>query len=455
MVIGVSGGPDSLYLLDVLHHQGYPLVVAHLDHQLRPESAEEAEAVRQAAEVRGLPFRLRRCNVADYAAGQGISLEEAARTQRYQFLFQEARTCGACAVAVGHTADDQVETVLMHLLRGAGLDGLCGMPCWSLPNPWSAEIPLVRPLLGVWREEILVYLAERGLHPNLDASNLDRRFYRNRLRHDLLPYLETFNPGVKAHLWQTAEALARDDELLQSLAEPAWQETLIQCGDGYLTFAGPLLHRQPEALRRRWLRRAVQALRANLRDLDYAAMQRGLAVLDNPQQRGSVDLVAGLRLFWEGDQLWLASWEADLPGQDWPQLPPGVQLSLPVPGGLTLPGGWQLTAERLELTPERLAEALSNPDPYQTWLDTSNLPLPLTVRARQPGDRLQPLGMNGQSVKIADLMVNQKLPRRARLRWPLVCTAETIVWVPGLRASHSYRLLPTSPITCHLQINRS
>ena len=148
VLVGVSGGPDSLCMLDILRRLDYRLVVAHLDHSLRADSAQEAEQLRHLVEGYSLPFVLERGDVPAYAARHSLSIEEAAREVRYRFLFDQAARCQAPAVAVGHTANDQVETVLMHLLRGSGLAGLRGMSYRSLPNPWSQSIPLVRPLLG-------------------------------------------------------------------------------------------------------------------------------------------------------------------------------------------------------------------------------------------------------------------------------------------------------------------
>ena len=215
LLVGVSGGPDSLCLLDVLRRLDYRLVVAHLDHGLRPESADEALAVQRLAESLGAACVVERQDVSAFAEMHGISLEEAARSVRYRFLFEQARLYEAQAVAVGHTADDQVETVLMHLLRGAGLSGLRGMAYRSLPNTWSQDIPLVRPLLGTWREEVLAYCHANALQPHLDSSNLDIRFYRNRLRHDLIPYLKNYNPRVHEVLWRTARVLSDDYAVLE------------------------------------------------------------------------------------------------------------------------------------------------------------------------------------------------------------------------------------------------
>src|SRR4030067_3134889 len=165
VLIGVSGGPDSLCLLDVLTQLGYPLVVAHFNHQLRPEAQLEAEQVRRFAESHGLSFVMGERDGRSFAREQRLSLEEAARVARYRFLFEQTEESGAQAVAVAPTADDQVETVLMHLLRGSGLAGLKGMSPRATPNSWSQTIPPVRPLLGVGRSEGLAYCEERGLKP--------------------------------------------------------------------------------------------------------------------------------------------------------------------------------------------------------------------------------------------------------------------------------------------------
>lgn len=179
VIVAVSGGPDSLCLLDILHKFSSLLMVAHFNHGLRPESESDARAVRREAEKRSLTFILGEDDVATFAADNRLSIEEAARIRRYRFLFAQAEKYDTQAVAVGHTADDQIETMLMHLLRGSGLSGLKGMPARSSPNAWSAGIPLLRPLISIWREEVLAYCREYDLKPVIDRSNMDTTIYRN------------------------------------------------------------------------------------------------------------------------------------------------------------------------------------------------------------------------------------------------------------------------------------
>ena len=429
-------------------------MVAHMHHGLRAEAEEEADRVRRLAGALEIPFELGREDVLAFSASHRLSLEEAARIVRYRFLFEQAERYGAQAVAVGHNADDQVETVLMHLLRGAGLEGLKGMAYRSLPHTWSDSIPLVRPLLGVWREQVLAYTVEHGLLPAMDPSNLDTRFYRNRLRHELIPYLESYNPNVRQAIWRSADVLREDYRVLESMVDTVWQAGLRSQGHGFVAFDLESLQAQPPGTQRHILRRAIACLRPGLRDIDFEDLEQARGFMTSPSRSGQRDLVSGLRIFVEQEQVWLAAWEADLPVNDWPQLPESAELSLGIPGALDLPGGWRLTAQ---FVPDALVwreQALANADPFQAWIDSNSLQPPLQVRSRRPGDRLQPLGLKGHSMKLSDFMINVKLPHRARDGWPLVVSEGQIVWVPGFRLAHSCRVTDQTQSTVHMQLSR-
>ena len=455
IVAAISGGPDSLCLMDILDRLGYPIVVAHLDHSLRPESVEEAESVGKLAAKMEAPFVLGKENVLQYAEENQLSLEEAAREMRYRFLFDTAEQHQAQAVAVGHHADDQVETILMHLLRGAGLAGLRGMSFRSLPNPWNEQIPLVRPLLGTWREEIMSYITERGLEPAMDASNLDTRFYRNRLRHELIPHLEGYNPGVRQRLWQMADVLQEDDNLIQGMVDQAQKNCVLDEGTAYFAFDLGALRKQSSGIQRRVLRRAIQKLRPGMRNLDYRAITDAQAFIQNPSLSGEIDLLANLRMLQEGNKLWLADWEATLPGENWPQISEGVEGKLNIPGDFNITGGWKMSADLIDVAEGSLEQIQNNPNPYQAWLDLDALELPLIIRSRRAGERFQPLGMGGKSMKISDYMLNKKLPRRARDGWPLVVSAEMIIWVPGYQVGEAYRVHQKTNRVVRLDLHQS
>jgi tRNA(Ile)-lysidine synthase len=340
----------------------------------------------------------------------------------------------------------------MHLLRGAGLAGLQGMPYRALPNAWSGEIPLVRPLLACWREQVESYLQERALQPVFDPSNLDTRYYRNRLRHELIPYLENYNPKVRQLLWRTAATLGDDYRLIESLVDEAWAACLVESGAGYLGFNAQALRGLPQSIQNHLYRRAIYHLREELRDVDYHAIRRVHRFLVDPPATMHVDLLAGLELVLEGELLWLHAGDVPLPDAEWPQIQRGKIYYLPVPGLLSLGNQWVLRAEPWVDVGEVPGQAAGNQDPYRAWINGGRLVTPLVVRSRLPGDRIQPLGMGGHSLKVADLMVNEKLPRRLRDCWPLVISAGEVVWLPGIRTVETCRVTDQSSNIVHLHL---
>src|SRR5688572_30367025 len=223
VVAGVSGGPDSLCLMSVLRKAGYPVIVAHFNHKLRPDSDTDANIIERTAARLNLRSVIESRDVRAYAEEEKLSIEEAARIMRYRFLMKQAHRSNAQAVAVGHTADDQVETVLMHFIRGAGLTGLKGMNYRTIIHMFDPQIPVVRPLLDMWREETIVYCAANGLRPRHDPSNASLDFFRNRLRHLLIPTLESYNPRFREVLWRTSRSLAGDYEVLSQVLDDVWK----------------------------------------------------------------------------------------------------------------------------------------------------------------------------------------------------------------------------------------
>ena len=453
VLVGVSGGPDSLCLLDLMHQLGYPLFVAHLNHSLRPEADAESQAVSEAAHARGLPFIMEKADIAVIADSQASSIEETARKVRYRFLFEQARLHHAQAVAVAHTADDQIETVLMHILRGAGLSGLRGMSYRMIPNPWSNDIPLVRPLLGVYREEIITYCSEHNLHPTYDRSNLDTTYFRNRIRQNLIPLLKTYNPGIKSHLWRMAQTLAGDEQVLEALTREAWKDCCIETGMSGVALTVENVLAQPLGIQRRLVRKAISILRPGLRDIDLAAVEKARFFMQGQPQGSRWDLTKGLCLLREGNKVWIVNWESHLPVREFPQLDKEA-FQLEIPGRLDLPNGWHFQAEQVQHIHEAIDQARCNTDPFHAWLDLGDSQLPLVIRSLLPGDRFKPLGMDGHSVKLSDFFVNLKLSRRMRRLWPLVCLENEIVWIPGYRLGHSHRLTSSSSRVVFLKLYR-
>ncbi len=454
VVTGVSGGPDSLCLLDILWRLGYQIIVAHLNHGLRSKADEEAHQVHQQATSRNLPFVQKKVDIYSYARSNRLSVEEAARMVRYRFLFDLARENRAQAVAVGHTADDQVETVLMHFLRGSGLAGLSGMGYYSLPNSWDNEIPLVRPLLGSWRDEIMEYLHERGIQPEIDESNRDRRYFRNRLRHDLIPELEQYNPQIKHRLFHMAEVLRGDHAIVQQNADHVWAECCIELGTGYVGLSLDGLSRQPVGMQRQLLRKGMTTLVPDLRDIEFKVIERGVERITHPAQ-GKTELMAGLYILVESGLFWLAAQDAVLPTVDWPQLIIGKEDYLDLPGECDLGGGWMIRAEQLLASAELITQVEMNTDPTRAWLDADKIIFPVRVRSRQAGDRLKPFGLDGHSIKLSDFMTNLKIPSKARDSWPILVSGEDIIWVAGYRIGECVRLSSTTRRVAYLRLLRT
>lgn len=443
LVVGVSGGPDSLALLHYLHGLHYPLLVASFNHRLRPEAGADVAFVQAAAAELGLPFVTDSADVAAHAAAAGLSMEEAARELRYRFLFRAARQAGAQAVAVGHTADDQAETILMHFLRGTGFSGLKGMPPRLILPVFDAEIPLVRPLLGWTRADTEAYCREHNLNPRIDATNTDTTYFRNRLRYELLPELEKYNPQIRQALAKTALALQGDYELLNELVEAAWLKTVHATGSGFVEFERKALESISPALRRNLFRKAAFTLKPGLRDVDFDALERAATLKQ-------VDLAGGLKTIVEGEKLYLTDDESALP-TDQPQI--SEQLS---PFGdfavnseqLALEDGWVLTCELVTHYSSLITLLQGQADHFTAYFDadltegspSTGLRTRLRVRPVRAGDRFEQLGMRHQTVKLSDLFVNLKIPKRMRKKWMLVCVEDEIAWVVGLRMGEKFKV---------------
>ncbi len=448
ILVGVSGGPDSLCLLDILCKSGYSVIVAHFNHELRPEADLEEAAVSKLASSLGHIFERDSADVRAYAEGQKLSVEEAARFLRYSFLFKTARRYIAQAVAVGHTADDQVETVLMHFLRGAGLAGLKGMEYRTILPVFDPEIPLVRPLLSLWRNDTESYCRKHKLRPHYDASNADQSYLRNRLRQSLIPDLEKYNPHFKESLQRMALALQGDYSVLQDTLDNLWNEVVFSKGDGWIAFDAAALARLRLGLLRNIIRHAAVSLRPFDRDFSFEAVERAVVFIKAPTRK-KVEVENGLHLFSESGRIYLAASEADLPSSQWPQVDQTLHL---LSHELKFADGWILTREEY---PQTTKPPSLTTDNWAVWLDADRAGDTLIVRPPLPGDRFQPLGMQSGSMKLSDLFVNQKLPRRARRHWPVICAGEQIVWVPGLHLAHPFRVTEDTRRIFHLVLKKT
>ena len=453
ILVGVSGGPDSLCLMEALRQAGYHIIVAHFNHKLRETADAEATAVEQTCARLMIPSVVESTEVGLYARANSLSVEEAARQLRYRFLFAQVHRFNAQAVAVGHTANDQVETVLMHLIRGTGLAGLKGMSYCTILPTFDPVIPIVRPLLDTWREETVAYCAAHSLRPHYDPSNDSLDFLRNRLRNILIPTLETYNPKFREAVWRTVQSLHADYDILKDILNENWNKSLILQTDEYVMLDLLQLSQYSSGLQRHIIRRAVESLLPG-QETVFSVLERASSFIADPM-RVRIDLTGGLLLFREGDALYVAKPSAELPFDRWPQMPAQKDfVSVSVPGQLNLSGGWKFSAEIWRLPALAWEQSSRNNDPFQAWLDAEGLPEPLELRVRREGDTFEPLGMKGHLQKLSDFFTNEKLATRARARWPLLCAAERIVWVPGFRPAESFKLKQSSRKVVYFSIIR-
>ncbi len=286
VLVAVSGGADSVCLLHVLvalqERLGIRVRAAHLNHRLRgAESNGDARYVLRLARRLEVPLTAGSRDVRAYQAERRLSLEDAARQVRYGFLAEVAGKVGAACVAVGHTADDQVETILMHLVRGAGPAGLVGMkPLSAWTSPGLAGLTVVRPLLAVGRQETHSYCREHRLRPRADSSNLSSSPLRNRIRQELMPLLLSYNPRVGEALVRTAETLEADLSFLEECVTGAWME-VVRGEDGEIVLDRDRVLALHPAVQRHLLRRAVREVLGDLEDIEWKhieQMRRGLSL---------------------------------------------------------------------------------------------------------------------------------------------------------------------------------
>ncbi|MEO6457875.1 MAG: hypoxanthine phosphoribosyltransferase [Chloroflexia bacterium] len=457
LIVGVSGGADSLALLHILlavrtEKARKTLHVGHLNHGFRgSDSAGDAEYVAAICREWGVSCTVRSFDVLSYAARNKLSLEDAARRARYACLGALASEMNA-TVVVAHTADDQAETVLMNILRGTGISGLGGMR-WLAGLPASGNDPelsvfgmqpsgqapnLYRPLLGTWREEIEEYCRRHSLRPRPDKTNLDTAYFRNRVRHELMPLLSrNYNSAAKLHLWQLAELAATEDSAMEMLVDRIWPDLVSEPPtSGRLSIRTDILVNEPEAVKRRVARRALREVAGTLEGFEQGHIETVCNLLSPAVQRGasadlpngiSVELNGNIMCFWNRDQS--KSSIASIDHSMWPLMEPGEISATTQAAEIKMAEGWNFLVRVGDPDPTTILK-----DNLTTQFDLSTFGDPSwgIIRTRKPGDRIAPFGLSG-SKSLQDLFVDAKIPREVRDRIPLLAFGDSsdILWVPG------------------------
>lgn len=432
VVAGVSGGPDSVCLLDCLHRLAgnfrLSVIVAHFDHGLRPaEDSFETAFVRHVAEALGLPFAT---NYTLPEIRPGASREEQARLARYRFLEEVKHRYGATRIAVGHTKDDQAETVLMRLLRGSGTAGLAAIP------PMRGET-VIRPLINVTRKEVLDYLNSRGLDAVQDSSNTGNLYLRNRIRHELMPLLTGYQPRLVERLARTAEILRKDDDCLASIAA-SWIETHGTEEEDSCWIPVCRWRKLHPALRIRVLRRLIDR-ESSLRRISERHLTAISRLAEGEKPQGRINLPGALLAERSYNRLHITRHTKG-------QVP--FRHELKGPGKFSFPEtGWEVRIEECTLP------AIFSGNPFDAWFDMNLLSFPLVLRCMKPGDRFVPLGMTG-SRKVKDFFIDLKVPAEKRASTPLLASGEHILWVCGFRQDNRFKVNDTTKRILRVSLSR-
>jgi len=429
VLVAVSGGIDSLALLYLLEQfskeLGYELFVAHLNHLARgKESDEDARFVEKEADKLSLPFFIEEVDVAKKKSHLKASFQESARILRYRFLEKILLSIKGNKIAVGHTADDQVETILMNLFRGAGLKGLAGIP--------EKRGDVIRPLLGCTRSELEQFLNDRNLPYRTDSSNNEKKYLRNKIRHDVIPFLKTFDTAIFGNLLGLAEIVREEDDWMSGKTCELYSQ-LVTAPNGGLCFNISEFQKQPLAMKRRLVREALHQLKGDLRAITALHVRQVLDLFAHARVGSRLKLPGDVRVFCDYDTM-----NFSLSEELEDSLPLGMgggTIKLKVPGVTSL-AGVQLHARLME-PPVVFPESI---DETQAYLDFEKTGEFIGARFFQPGDLFVPLGMRGHK-KLKSYFIDRKIPREKRPFIPILTNAEDdIIWIYGERISDRFRI---------------
>ncbi len=435
VLAGVSGGADSVCLLRILaalrEEMRLTVTVCHVEHGIRgADSLADMAFVQELCGRLGISCICRRVDAGKKAAAEGLSLEEAARLLRYEALEEAADTAGADAIALAHHMEDNAETILFHLVRGSGIQGLTGIP--------AVRGRIIRPLLEVSRGEIEAYLKAAGQDWRQDETNTDLYYARNRIREKVLPELAEVNAGAARHLTDTAKRLQTVWDYLEESAEEALRETAAAGDEGWFVDTARFRGLHP-ALQERVIHRLLEDAGGSRKDL--GAVHIGIVkdlLLGDPGR--AADLPYGLRAIAEQGRLRLyRKGQTDFSGKTeeaTDELMPDLPLWIGGEGNWQLPGGARLTCRILEFDGDLAKIPVKT---YTKWFDYDKIKNRLCVRSRRPGDYLTVNEAGGQK-KLKNWMIDEKIPSGERGRILLLADESHILWVIGRRISASYKV---------------
>lgn len=426
VIVGVSGGPDSVVLLHVLvalrERMKLFLHVAHLNHRLRGSQADkDAEFVKFLAGRFNLPFTVKAVDVAAFSKRKKLTLEEAARHKRYDFLWNLSRRIKARKIALGHNADDEVETIMMWLLRGAGRGGLTGIPP-TRKIKQTDDIDIIRPLIEIPRKEIENYLKKLKIPYRVDKSNLNPLFMRNKIRLKLLPLIRNqYSPNFDSLLLQTARILRDEKKILDKEIDKTLKRLMVKISHGKISIDLNKFLRYNVALERQVIRRIVWLVSCGKISFDYRKIADIIKFARKSEVGKKLLLTASLVVKKSYGLLEFVL------GKELKKSEKSFYSTLKVPGTTNIPHLNLIVDTSVFKKPRKFRYSKSK---YIAHLDLEQIKLPITIRNRRKGDRINPLGIKGNK-KIKDFFIDCKIPREQRDSIPLVTSGKKILWVTG------------------------
>lgn len=428
VLVGVSAGPDSVCLLNVIkelrEEYNLSLHIAHLHHGFRgSEADEDVRFVKAIGDSLGIPLNIEYADIPAYIKRARLSKQAGAREVRYQFFYRVAEEIGADKIALGHTADDQIETFLMRVIKGSGPRGLSGIP--------PVRDKVIRPLIEVYREEIKDYLSKRDIRYRIDSSNLSPVYMRNKIRLELIPYLsKEYNPNIIDTLMRNLKILRDEDIFLDEYVERKYPDLLISESKGHVRFDMGKLASIARPIRRRVLRRGVESIIGEgVVVLSFKHVEDSLSLLDS-ERGGEIHLPCGIIVRKDRGTfgIYLKTRLTPIPAYAY---------NVAVPGDTVVPEAG-ITISTTILEGLFSGEKEEGHDRYKAYFDMAKFSLPLVVRNRRPGDLFCPRGMGGKKKKVKEYFIDRKILREERERIPVLTSPEGILWIIGYRADERF-----------------
>lgn len=432
LILGVSGGTDSLALLHIVIQLRAELDInihiATLNHGIRGQDSEaDVQFVKRIAEQWNISYTMGYVNVPQLAENEKIGIEDAARQARYQFLADVAHEKKTNYVAVAHHANDQAETILMHVIRGSGLKGLRGMG-FSAPMPRHSHITLIRPLLHITRRELEQYCIKNQLTPRHDKTNDDLAYQRNFIRHEILPRLRQINPNVVASLTRLGDVAKVDNDYITS---QFWSVVMpdVKRDTRRWTMTLDVFRALHEALKRRFLIEAFDQLQLSAAVLGADQVNRAIQWESQAHVGMALDLGQGIRFRRGYEEIYVEHKIDAIDPVHYRLVPIDTNIALSIPSNLML-NDLQVVVSLDAPSSDQSSSVIALPQE-----------LSLVLRTRQKGERFRPHGMKGRSKKLKDWMIDRKIPRQLRDQIPLITANDEVI---AICIGHTWHLADLS-----------